>query len=89
MLEGLQAEHSLMYSRAVLGFTDFTPEERAALPAVVQPLVNTHPRTGRKIDLRRIACLTYPRHGCSRWATIVDGADRLAPIRTNGVLVIW
>jgi alpha-ketoglutarate-dependent 2,4-dichlorophenoxyacetate dioxygenase len=48
MLEGLQAEHSLMYSRGVLGFTDFTPEERAALPAVVQPLVNTHPRTGRK-----------------------------------------
>ena len=48
MLEGLQAEHSLMHSRAVLGFTDFTPEERAALPAVVQPLVNTHPRTGRR-----------------------------------------
>jgi len=48
MLEGLQAEHSLMHSRAVLGFTDFAPEERAALPPVVQPLVNTHPRTGRK-----------------------------------------
>jgi alpha-ketoglutarate-dependent 2,4-dichlorophenoxyacetate dioxygenase len=48
MLEGMQAEHSLMHSRAVLGFTDFTPEERAALPPVVQPLVNTHPHTGRK-----------------------------------------
>ena len=48
MLEGMQAEHSLMHSRAVLGFTDFAPEERAALPPVVQPLVNTHPRTGRK-----------------------------------------
>ena len=48
MLEGLQAEHSLMHSRALLGFTDFKPEERAALPPVVQPLVNAHPRTGRK-----------------------------------------
>jgi alpha-ketoglutarate-dependent 2,4-dichlorophenoxyacetate dioxygenase len=48
MLEGLRAEHSLMHSRAVLGFTEFAPEERAALPAVVQPLVLTHPRTGRK-----------------------------------------
>jgi alpha-ketoglutarate-dependent 2,4-dichlorophenoxyacetate dioxygenase len=48
MLETLQAQHSLMHSRAVLGFTDFAPEEHAALPPVVQPLVNTHPRTGRK-----------------------------------------
>lgn len=48
MLDGLQAEHSLMHSRALLGFTDFKPEERAALPPVVQPLVNTHPRTRRK-----------------------------------------
>src|SRR5580765_4660775 len=48
MLEGCCAEHSLMYSRAVLGFTDFAPEERAALPPVEQPLVNTHPHTGRK-----------------------------------------
>jgi alpha-ketoglutarate-dependent 2,4-dichlorophenoxyacetate dioxygenase len=48
MLDGMQAEHSLMHSRSLLGFTDFTPEERAALPPVAQPLVNTHPRTGRK-----------------------------------------
>jgi len=48
MLQDLQAEHCLMHSRAVLGFTDFAAEERAALPPVVQPLVNTHPRTGRK-----------------------------------------
>ena len=46
-LSPLRAEHSLMHSRAVLGFTDFAPEERAALPPVSQPLVNTHPVTGR------------------------------------------
>ena len=64
MVEGLQAEHSLMHSRALLGFTDFKPEERAALPPVVQPLVNTHPRTGRN------------RHGRGRRASSVDGTDR-------------
>ncbi len=47
-LDDLLAEHSLMYSRSVLGFVDFAPEERAALPPVEQPLVNTHPVTGRK-----------------------------------------
>lgn len=48
MLAGMRAEHSLMHSRATLGFTDFAAEERAALPPVSQPLVMTHPRTGRK-----------------------------------------
>ncbi len=48
MLEGMQAEHYLMHSRATLGFTDFAPEERAALPPVQQPLVITHQRTGRR-----------------------------------------
>jgi alpha-ketoglutarate-dependent 2,4-dichlorophenoxyacetate dioxygenase len=48
VLEGLTAQHSLMHSRAVLGFSDFAPEERAALPPVEQPLVRRHPRTGRK-----------------------------------------
>ncbi len=47
-IETLQAEHSLMHSRAMLGFTDFSPEERAALPAAVHPLVSVNPRTGRK-----------------------------------------
>jgi alpha-ketoglutarate-dependent 2,4-dichlorophenoxyacetate dioxygenase len=47
-LERLCVEHSLMHSRAVLGFVDFAPEERAALPPVAQPLVNTHPRTPRR-----------------------------------------
>ena len=47
-LETMEAVHSLMHSRAMLGFSDFTPEEHAALPPVRQPLVRTHPRTGRK-----------------------------------------
>ena len=48
MLENSRAKHSLMHSRALLAFTDFAPEEHAALPPVEQPLVNTHPVTNRK-----------------------------------------
>ena len=47
-IAGLRAQHSLMHSRAMLGFTDFTPEEHAALPASQHPLVSVNPRTGRK-----------------------------------------
>jgi alpha-ketoglutarate-dependent 2,4-dichlorophenoxyacetate dioxygenase len=47
-LDGLKAEHWLMHSRAVLGFTDFTEAERAALPPVVQNVVRQHPRSGNK-----------------------------------------
>lgn len=47
-VEGLQAEHSIFHSRGQIGFTDFTDEDRAAAPPVVQPLVRTHPRTGRR-----------------------------------------
>ena len=41
-------EHSIMHSRATIGFTDFTDEEHAALPPVPQVLVRTHPGSKRK-----------------------------------------
>ena len=44
----LVAEHSLLYSRSLLGFTDFTPEEKSAFKPVRQRLVRTHPVTARK-----------------------------------------
>jgi len=47
-LEGLVAEHSIFTSRAKLGFTNFTDEERAAMPPVPQMLVRTLPQTGRR-----------------------------------------
>ncbi|MBV9827254.1 MAG: TauD/TfdA family dioxygenase [Alphaproteobacteria bacterium] len=48
MLEPLIAEHSIFCSRAQIGFTDFTEEERAAMPPVPQRLVRRHPGSGRK-----------------------------------------
>jgi alpha-ketoglutarate-dependent 2,4-dichlorophenoxyacetate dioxygenase len=47
-VEDLVCEHSLIYSRQAIGFTDLTPEEIAAFRPVRQPLVRTHPVTGRK-----------------------------------------
>jgi alpha-ketoglutarate-dependent 2,4-dichlorophenoxyacetate dioxygenase len=44
----LVCEHSQIYSRQQLGFTDFTDEERERFKPVRQRLVRTHPSTGRK-----------------------------------------
>lgn len=43
----LEAEHSVIASRATLGFNDFSDEERATLPPQIRPLVRTLP-SGRK-----------------------------------------
>jgi alpha-ketoglutarate-dependent 2,4-dichlorophenoxyacetate dioxygenase len=43
----LVCEHSQIFSRGILGFTDFTEEERAKWEPVPQRLVRRHPRTGR------------------------------------------
>ncbi len=47
-IEELVCEHSQLYSRAILGFTDFTEEERLRFKPVRQCLVRTHPVTKRK-----------------------------------------
>jgi len=47
LVEDLVCEHSLMYSRGLLGF-EVTPEERAMFRPVRQRLVRSHPVTGRK-----------------------------------------
>jgi alpha-ketoglutarate-dependent 2,4-dichlorophenoxyacetate dioxygenase len=47
-IEGLVCEHSQMYSRRLLGFTDFSEEEQGRFRPVRQSLVRTHPSTGRK-----------------------------------------
>jgi alpha-ketoglutarate-dependent 2,4-dichlorophenoxyacetate dioxygenase len=47
-LEGLVAEHSLMYSRERTGFTNFTDEERENLRPVPQMMVRTLPENQRR-----------------------------------------
>jgi alpha-ketoglutarate-dependent 2,4-dichlorophenoxyacetate dioxygenase len=47
-IEDLVCEHSLMYSRGLLGFSEFSAEEKATFRPVRQRLVRTHPVSGRK-----------------------------------------
>ncbi len=47
-IEDLVTEHSLIYSRALLGFADFTPEERKTFEPVRHALVRRNAVTGRK-----------------------------------------
>ena len=47
-VEDLICEHSQLYSRQQLGFTDFTDEERARFAPVRQRLVRVHPGTKRR-----------------------------------------
>ena len=48
LIEGRWAMHSIFQSRGLLGHTDYTPAERAALPDVRHPLVRTHPGSKRE-----------------------------------------
>lgn len=48
LIEDLVCEHSQLYSRGAIGFTEFTAEERQRFEPVRQRLVRTLPRTGRK-----------------------------------------
>ena len=47
-IDDLVCEHSLMYSRGSLGFTEYTDDEKAMFKPVLQRLVRTHPVHRRK-----------------------------------------
>jgi alpha-ketoglutarate-dependent 2,4-dichlorophenoxyacetate dioxygenase len=48
MLEGMICEHTQLFSRARIGFSDWSEEERAKMAPVPQVLVRTHPGSHRK-----------------------------------------
>ena len=47
-LHGAVAEHCIRYSRARIGFTDFSEEESVAMPPVPQSMIRTIPESDRK-----------------------------------------
>jgi alpha-ketoglutarate-dependent 2,4-dichlorophenoxyacetate dioxygenase len=47
-VEGMICEHTQLFSRARIGFTDWAPEEIEKMAPVPQVLVRTHPGSGRK-----------------------------------------
>lgn len=48
-IEGLQAEHYALHSRFMLGDTNYTEDQKRSIAKAVWPLVQTDPRSGRKI----------------------------------------
>ena len=48
LLQGLVAEHSLLYSRKRIGITEFTDTEKRASAPVLRPIVRTIPESGRQ-----------------------------------------
>lgn len=48
VIKDLCAEHSIFFSRSLVGYTDFSLEERNALPPVTRPLVRTIIGSGRQ-----------------------------------------
>ena len=49
MIAVLEAEHDALHSRGLLGDDGYTPEQRAMIPPVTWPVVQTHPGSGRKL----------------------------------------
>jgi alpha-ketoglutarate-dependent 2,4-dichlorophenoxyacetate dioxygenase len=47
-LDGLICEHTQLFSRAKIAFTDWSEQERVKMAPVPQVLVRTHPGSGRK-----------------------------------------
>lgn len=47
-VEGMICEHTQLFSRARIGFSDWSEEERVKMAPVPQVLVRTHPGSGRK-----------------------------------------
>lgn len=48
LIEGKHCEHSVWFSRALAGGVNFREDEVKSMPPVPQPMVRTHPRSGRK-----------------------------------------
>ena len=74
-VDGLVAEHSLLYSRGTLGFVDFTDEEKTRLGSAPQPIVRVHPGSGRRTLVSRLARHDDPRHGSAEGSDSVEGTD--------------
>jgi alpha-ketoglutarate-dependent 2,4-dichlorophenoxyacetate dioxygenase len=95
-LEGLEAHHSIAYSRQTLGF-EFSAEEADQLAGVVQPLVRTIPGSGRRSlyiasHIKRIIGWPVP-EGRLLVKDLIERATTPESIFTHswrvGDLVIW
>src|SRR5258707_3321765 len=71
-LDRMVAEHSIFNSRARLGFTNFSDEERRGMPPVPQVVVRTIPESGRK----SLYLASHARHARARGSHIDRSINR-------------
>jgi len=96
-LDGLTAEHSLLYSRGTIGFTDFSDEEKQRLGSATQPIVRVHP--GSRRNTLYLASHAMMIHGMEvpegriLLKELMDHATRPEFVHTHrwtaGDLVLW
>jgi alpha-ketoglutarate-dependent 2,4-dichlorophenoxyacetate dioxygenase len=71
--KGMTASHSIIHSRTLTGYSDWTEEVRASLPSIDRPLVRDHEETGRTALL--IASHIEKLTGLSKEETVALVAD--------------
>jgi len=96
-IDGLVAEHWALHSRIMLGDTDYTEAQKAAIPAVRWPLVRTHPGSRRKtlfigVHCREILGMNLP-EGRMRLLDLLEHATQRDFVYRHvwrvGDLVMW
>src|SRR5882757_10936984 len=91
-VEDMVCEHSQMFSRQLIGFTDFTDEERQRFKPVLQRMVRTLPATGSKSlylssHAGGIVGCPRPAATCAISSSAPPSASSSTP--TNGGSTIW
>ena len=91
----LICQHSQIFSRGILGFTDFTDAERVKWAPVRQRLVRSHPRTRPPVALSLEPCRRHRRLAGARGARLPARPHRAcdaAPVRlrpSSGSRTTW
>ena len=96
-VSGLNAVHHALHSRFLLGDTDYTEAQKNAIPPALWPLVQTDPRSGRKIlfvgiHAREIVGMT-PAEGRMLLMDLIEHATQRQFVHQHhwrvGDLVMW
>jgi alpha-ketoglutarate-dependent 2,4-dichlorophenoxyacetate dioxygenase len=96
-VRGLRAVHYALHSRFMLGATHYTEAQRAALPPVEWPLVQTDPRSGRTVLFVGVHACEIPgmtlAEGRMLLADLLEHATRREHVYQHrwavGDLVMW
>ena len=96
-MQGLRAVHYALHSRMLLGDTHYTDAQKAAIPAVEWPLVQTDPRTGRQVLFVGMHTCEIPgmtlAEGRMLLSDLLEHATQRAHVLTHhwrvGDLVMW